>query len=78
MLYKIVLGAAVLVALLFVVLIFFTSKGDAMSGGGGSIRTSFKGKASFDDQVGKLAVFLGVSFMGLMLVLDILASRGAQ
>lgn len=78
MLYNFVLAVAVLVAILFVLLIFFTSKGDAMSGGGGSIRTSFKGKASFDDQVSKLAVILGASFMVLMLTLDILASQAVK
>ena len=78
MLYNIILGIAVIVAILFVLLIFFTSKGDAMSGGGGAIRTSFKGKASFDDQVSRIAVILGASFMVLMLLLDVLASKAVQ
>jgi len=74
MLYNIVLGISVIVAFLFVLLVYFTGKGDAMSGGGGSIRTTFKGKASFDDQVGRVAIGLGAAFIVLMLVLDVLAA----
>ncbi len=65
------MALAVLVSVVFTFLVFVTSKGDAMSGGGGSIRTTFKGKASFDDQIGRVTMILGASFMVLMLVLDV-------
>jgi preprotein translocase subunit SecG len=72
--YNILLVVAVVVALVFTVLVFVTGKGDAMSGGG-AVRTTFKGKASFDDQVAKLTIGLAAVFVILMLVLDLLASR---
>ena len=68
--YYIVLGLAVLVAVVFALLIFVTGKGDAMSGGGGSIRTTFKGRATFDDAISKMTMYLGGGFIFLMLVLD--------
>lgn len=73
--YKFVLGLAVLVTVLFVALVIITGKGDAMSSGGGAIRTSFKGKASFDDQISKVISILAGSFMVLMIVLDLLNNR---
>lgn len=71
--YNFFIGLAVFVSVLFCALVFFTGKGDAMSGGGGSVRTTFKGKAGFDDQVSKLTLIIGGSFMGLMILLDIMA-----
>jgi len=68
--YYIVLGLAVLVAIVFALLIFVTGKGDAMSGGSGSIRTTFKGRATFDDAVSNLTLWLGAGFIVLMLLLD--------
>ena len=68
----IVLG--VVVALVFSALVFLTGKGDAM-GGGSSVRTTFKGKAGFDDFMSKLTLYLGVSFMALMLIIDVLGHR---
>jgi len=65
----------VLIALLFTALVFITGKGDAMSGGASGIRTTFKGKASFEDQVSRFTLFLGIGFMAAMLVLDFLASQ---
>jgi preprotein translocase subunit SecG len=41
--------------------------------GGGSVRTSFKGKASFDDQISRWTLYLGVGFMALMLGIDMLS-----
>lgn len=73
--YYILLGVAVIVAVAFTGLVFFTGKGDAMSGGGGSVRTTFKGKASFDDQMFRLTVVLAGIFMALMLILDIVAGQ---
>ena len=65
--YNILLFLALVVATMFSVLVLITGKGDAMSGGG-SIRTSFKGKASFDDYMSKLTLILGASFFALMLL----------
>lgn len=65
---------AVIVAVLFAGLVFITGKGDAMSGGS-SVRTSFKGKQSFDDIMSKWTMGFGVSFMALMLIINILADR---
>lgn len=61
-------------AVMFTLLVFFTGKGDAMSGGSG-VRTTFRGKANFDDFISKMSFTLGMSFMALMLVLDIIANR---
>lgn len=71
--YNILLSLGLLVAIGFALLVFATGKGDAM-GGGGSVRTTFKGKASFDDLISKLTLYLGVSFMGLMLILDVVSN----
>lgn len=73
--YYVVLGLGILVAVVFTGLVFLTGKGDAMSGGGGSVRTTFKGKASFDDQISRVTLGLGITFMALMLLLDLLATR---
>ena len=73
--YKIISVVAVAVAVLFVLLVFFTGKGDAMSGGTSSIRTSYKGKASFEDKIFSITMYLGAGFMVLMVVLDFLAER---
>jgi len=75
LLYNIVLGAGCLVAFLFIALVYFTGKGDAMSGGTGSVRTTFKGKASIEDQISKLTLYMGIAFMAFMLVLDIISIR---
>jgi preprotein translocase subunit SecG len=73
--YYIVLGLAVAVAVVFALLIFVTGKGDAMSGGGGSIRTTFKGRATFDDAISKVTLYLGAAFITLMLGLDWLGTQ---
>ncbi len=73
--YRIIIILAVIVSVLFAALVFITGKGDAMSGGSNSVRTTFRGKASFDDQISKVTLILGVSFMALMLVLDWLGSH---
>ncbi len=72
--YNIILGVSIFVALMFASLVFFTGKGDAMSGGS-SIRTSFKGKAGFDDFVSRLILYFGIAFMALMLVLEVISTR---
>lgn len=73
--YRILQGVAVFVALSFVALVFMTGKGDAMSGGASGVRTTFRGKASFDDQISRVTLMLGGGFMVLMLVLDFIAHR---
>jgi len=73
-LYTIFIVLGMIVALVFSALVFLTGKGDAMSGGGG-VRTTFKGKASFDDFMSKLTLYLGIGFMALMLVIDILGHQ---
>lgn len=72
--YNILLGLGMLIAIVFSLLVFVTGKGDAMSGGG-SVRTTFKGKASIDDLISRMTLFLGIGFMALMLVLDLIGNR---
>ena len=72
--YTVALWLGLIVAIAFSLLVFATGKGDAMGGGGG-IRTSFKGKASFDDLISKITLFMGVGFMVLMLVIDIIGNN---
>lgn len=72
--YYVLLFLALIVALVFSVLVLVTGKGDAMSGGG-SIRTTFKGKASFDDYMSRLTLILGASFFALMLLIDGVSNR---
>ena len=55
-------------------LVYFTGKGDAMSGSGG-VRTTFKGKASFEDTMSRATLFLGIGFMALMLIIDAIGNR---
>jgi len=73
-LYKVTIGLAIIVALLFAVLVLITGKGDAMSGGS-SVRTSFKGKASFDDYMSRATLILGISFLALMIIIDAVGNR---
>jgi preprotein translocase subunit SecG len=73
-LYTISIVLGMIVAVVFSALVFLTGKGDAMSGGG-SVRTTFKGKASFDDFMSRLTLYLGIGFMGLMLLIDILGHQ---
>ncbi|MFZ4507633.1 MAG: preprotein translocase subunit SecG [Fimbriimonas sp.] len=72
--YNIALVVGVIIAVVFSALVFLTGKGDAMSGGG-SVRTSFKGKASFDDIMSKWTLILGISFMAIVLLIDVLGNR---
>ena len=72
--YTVLLVLGFIVAVLFSALVFITGKGDAMSGSG-SVRTTFKGKASFDDYMSRMCLILGLSFMTIMLALDIISTR---
>ncbi len=67
---------AIIVAVLFALLVLITGKGDAM-GGGGSVRTTYKGKATFDDLMGRATLILGVAFMALVLCYNIVSGRAA-
>lgn len=68
--YMILLAIAIILAIVYTVLVLITSKGDAMSGTTSSVRTSFKGKASFDDQMSKLVFYLGGAMLLIILILD--------
>lgn len=70
--YNISIGVGILVAFLFSALVLITGKGDAMSGGSG-VRTTFKGKAGYDDFMSRLTLGLGIGFMALMLLIDVLS-----
>lgn len=68
------MAIGLLVGIIFSLLVFFTGKGDAMTGGGG-VRTTFKGKASFDDVMSRWTLYLGIGFMALMLVIDVIGNQ---
>lgn len=68
--YNIIVGISVVVAIAIIAGVFLFGKGDAMSGGSSGIRTTFKGKASFEDQIAKVTLITGGIFMLLMLILD--------
>jgi protein translocase SecG subunit len=72
--YNVVIIIAMIIAVAFAGLIFLTSKGDAMSGGS-NVRTTFKGKAGFDDFISKLIIYLAAGFFVSMIVLDMVAAR---
>jgi preprotein translocase subunit SecG len=72
--YNVLVALAILVAVLFSLLVLITGKGDAMSGGG-NVRTSFKGKASFDDYMSRATLIMGVSFLALMVLIDAISNR---
>ncbi len=71
--YNIAYGGGIIAAVLFSALVLITGKGDAMSGGG-SVRTTFKGKASFDDFMSKWTLRLGIALMALVLLVDVLVN----
>ncbi len=73
--YKILMGIEVFVALLLTAIIFVTGKGDAMSSGASGVRTTFRGKASFDDKVARVVVGLGCTFILLAIILDVMAKN---
>lgn len=76
-LYTISIILGMIVAVVFSALVFLTGKGDAMSGGS-SVRTTFKGKASFDDFMSKVTLYMGVAFMALMLVIDVIGHQAIK
>lgn len=68
--YAILLVIAILLAIVFTVLVLITSKGDAMSGQSSGVRTSFKGKDSFDDRMSRIVFYMGGVLLALVLILD--------
>lgn len=74
---NIVLVLAIIVAIVFSLLVLITGKGDAMSGGG-SVRTSYKGKATFDDIMSQAALYLGISFMVLVLLYNVVSAKASH
>ncbi len=73
--YNILMVLAVLVGIVVSLLIFLTGKGDAMSGGASGVRTTFKGKASFEDQMSRITMILSGGFLVLMIVLNVIAQQ---
>lgn len=63
-------------ALFILVTVLFGSKSDVMSGGSSQIRTTFKGKAGFDDFISRLTLYLGIIFMALCVAINIIQTRG--
>jgi preprotein translocase subunit SecG len=72
--YNIFLVLGLIVGIVFSVLVFASGKGDAMSGGSG-VRTTFKGKANFEDIISRITLILGASFMALMLLVDLMSNH---
>jgi preprotein translocase subunit SecG len=73
--YQIILGVEVFIALLLTAIIFVTGKGDAMGGGASGVRTTFRGKASFDDKISTVIMSLGGAFIVLAIFLDYLSKK---
>ena len=73
--YYVALWLGIIVAIVYALLVFATGKGDAMSGGGGAVRTTFKGKANFDDIMSRVTLWLGIGFMALMIVVDVIGNN---
>ncbi|MEQ1821838.1 MAG: preprotein translocase subunit SecG [Fimbriimonadaceae bacterium] len=71
--YNALLILAVIVAIVFILLIMVTGKGDAMSGGGG-IRTTYKGRATVEDMISRMTLGLGIGFMVVMVALDVIGN----
>ncbi len=72
--YNVLVVLAIIVSVLFTLLVIATGKGDAMSGSTG-VRTSYKGKATIEDRISQLTFGLGVGFMALMLLLDLVSNH---
>ena len=72
--YLVFLVLGVFVAIPFIAIVMITGKGDAMGGGGG-VRTSFRGKASFDDIMSRYTMILGAAFMTLMILVDAIGNH---
>lgn len=69
--FRILLGVAVVVAIALIGIIFVTGKGDSMSGGSG-VRTTFRGKATYEELIARNILFGGLGFMALLVICDVL------
>jgi protein translocase SecG subunit len=76
--YNVLIWIAIVVSFAFMLLVIVTGKGDAMGGGGGSVRTTFKGKSGFDDQISRITLMLGGGFLALMFIIEIVSNRLAN
>ena len=66
----------IIVGVIFIVItMVFGAKTDAMSGGSGQIRTTFKGKAGFDDFMSRITLILAFVFLTLCLVINFIHSK---
>jgi len=75
--YNILLWLDALVALVFVILVTMQgAKAGGLTGGSASIRTTFKGKAGFDDFISRITLFVGGAFMVLTLIVQVIIARG--
>ncbi len=70
--YNLLLALGIIIAVIFTVLVIFTGKGDAMSGGSG-VRTTFKGRATFEDLMSNICLGLGIAFMAVTFLINILS-----
>lgn len=76
---KILFGLLIVVSILFVfITTVFGSKSDAMSGGSSQIRTTYRGKAGFDETMARVTLYIGVVFMALCLIIDVIQARGPK
>lgn len=75
---KILFVILIAVAIVFIfITTVFGSKSDAMSGGSSSIRTTYRGKAGFDDFMSRTTLIVGIVFMSLCLIIDIIQQRSS-
>lgn len=69
--FSILLAIGIIIAVVFSLLVLLSSKGDAMQSGGSGVRTTFRGKASFDDLMSRIMLGLAIGFLGIILLIDI-------
>ncbi len=77
--YNIFLWLDRIVALLFIALVTMQgAKAGGLTGASASVRTTFKGKAGFDDYMSRVTLYLGLSFFVITLLVEVLAHRGGR
>jgi protein translocase SecG subunit len=73
---KILFAFLIVVCVIFIVITtVFGSKSDAMSGGSSQIRTTYRGKPGFDDFMSRATLYLGIVFMALCLIINVIQQR---
>lgn len=70
--YNALLWFGMALAVVFTLLVLLTGKGDAMSGGQG-VRTTFKGRATFEDLMSRVLLGLGVGFMAITFIINLIS-----